>query len=69
MFTNELTHEGAGAIALSVEKACELSCIGRTKFYELIKSKKIPARKVGRRTIILLDELYRALKRLPVVGR
>ena len=51
--------ETAGSIALSVEKACELCSVGRTKFYELLKNKTIPARKIGRRTVVLRSELKR----------
>ena len=61
--------ETAGSIALSVEKACELCSVGRTKFYELLKNKTIPARKIGRRTVVLRSELENALKSLPVAGR
>lgn len=60
--------EIAGSMALSVEEACELCRLGRTTFYQLIKSNTIPARKCGRRTIILLDELEQALKCLPLAG-
>jgi excisionase family DNA binding protein len=55
--------------ALTVNEACKLSGFGRTTFYRLVKSRKITARKVGRRTIVLLDELEQALKSLPLVGR
>jgi excisionase family DNA binding protein len=63
-----MPREIADSIALSVEEACELTSLGRTTFYGLMKSKKIPARKCGRRTIIILDELYQALKSLPRAG-
>ena len=66
---NEFLHEAAEPLALSIEEACELSWLGRTTIYELIGSKKLPARKCGRRTIILLDELKEALKSLPRAGR
>ena len=56
-------------LALSVKEACELSSLGRTKFYQLLKANKIPARKCGRRTIVLRVELEEALKSLPLVGR
>jgi excisionase family DNA binding protein len=66
---NLVPRETADSIALSIEKACELCSLGRTKFYELLKSKTIPARKVGRRTIVLRSELEKALESLPVAGR
>jgi excisionase family DNA binding protein len=65
---NLIQHEGVSLLALSVEEACEFSSIGRTTFYELMKSNQIPARKCGRRTIILLDGLHHALKSLPLAN-
>jgi excisionase family DNA binding protein len=56
------------AIALSIEEASKQSKLGRTKIYELIKSGALPARKCGRRTIILAAELEAALKALPRIG-
>ena len=67
--SKKLPHETVDSIALSVEKACELCSLGRTKFYELLKSKTITARKVGRRTIVLRSELEKALESLPVAVR
>jgi excisionase family DNA binding protein len=55
-------------LALSIKQACELSSIGRTKFYELLKNNQIPARKCGRKTLILRIELEQALKALPRAG-
>jgi excisionase family DNA binding protein len=59
----------SGPFALSVNEAIKFSGIGRTKFYELLKNNQIPARKCGRRTIILKCELEEFLKSLPQVGR
>ena len=59
----------SGPFALSVNEAIKFSGIGRTKFYELLANKKIPARKCGRRTLILRSELEEALKSLPLAGR
>lgn len=44
-------------IALSIEQALEVSNLGRTKLYELLKSGSLPARKLGRRTLILQSDL------------
>ncbi len=60
--------ESAVPLALSVEKACALSSLGRTKFYQLLKENKIVARKCGRRTIILKSDLESFLRSLPVIG-
>ena len=66
---NSIPIESASSIALSIKEACRLSSLGRTKFYELMSSNVIPAYKVGRRRLVLRDELQQALKSLPHAGR
>jgi excisionase family DNA binding protein len=61
--------EVAEPLALSIKEACKHSSLGQTKFYQLLKANKIPARKCGRRTIVLRIELEEFLKSLPRVGR
>ncbi|MER9167696.1 helix-turn-helix domain-containing protein [Mesorhizobium australicum] len=51
---------------LTIEEAVDCSGIGRTKIFEAIKLGKLTARKAGRRTIILREELSDFLKALPV---
>ncbi|PZV39741.1 helix-turn-helix domain-containing protein [Mesorhizobium kowhaii] len=51
---------------LTIEEAVDRSGIGRTKIFEAIKLGKLTARKAGRRTIILSEELSEYLKSLPV---
>lgn len=46
-------------LAYSVRDACRVSSIGRTRLYSLIKEKKLEARKVGKRTLILAASLHR----------
>lgn len=65
---NFVPREIADTSTLSVEEVCQLIGIGRTTFYKHLKSGKIPARKCGRRTIVLLHELHEALKSLPPPG-
>jgi excisionase family DNA binding protein len=65
---NSVLREGANLLALSVEDACKYSSLGRTTFYKHVKLGHIPARKCGRRTIVLRDELDQALKSLPRAG-
>jgi hypothetical protein len=48
---------------------CAAYGIGRKKLYAEIKSGKLSARKVGRRTIILMQEAERWEKELPIMGR
>ncbi len=41
---------------------------GRTTIYAVIKSGALKARKIGRRTIILDEDLHNWLASLPIVG-
>jgi excisionase family DNA binding protein len=67
--TNKLPHDVADRRALSVKEVCKYISLGRTSFYKLVKSGQIPARKCGRRTIVLPSELEQALESLPRAGR
>ncbi len=55
------------ALAHSIAEACARSGIGRTAMYELINTGQLPARKRGRRTLILADDLRRCLELLPAI--
>jgi len=63
--STSLSRETAHSLALSVKEVCERTSIGRTTLYKYLKGGQIPACKIGRRTVILLDELEQALKSLP----
>ncbi len=52
-------------LAVTVQRACELTGIGRTKIFEPIRLGQLPARKCGRRTLILIPDLVRLLESLP----
>jgi excisionase family DNA binding protein len=54
-------------LAHTIAEASARSGIGRTTIYELINSGKLPARKRGRRTLILSDDLRRCLESLPPI--
>ncbi len=53
-------------IAHSIEQAARLANCGRTSIYAVIKNRELQARKIGRRTIILDDDLRRWLSSLPM---
>jgi excisionase family DNA binding protein len=54
-------------LAHTIAEACARSGIGRTAIYELINTGQLPARKRGRRTLILTEDLQRCLQSLPSV--
>jgi excisionase family DNA binding protein len=56
-------------LAYSIAEASEVSRIGRTSIYEAISSRELVARKYGRRTVILADDLRRWLQNLPITNR
>ena len=55
-------------LSLSIEEAAKLSSIGRSNLFKAIREKKLTARKLGRRTIILQTDLQAFLHALPVAG-
>lgn len=44
-------------LAYSIDQACHVSSIGRTRIYSLIKEGKLRARKIGKRTLIPAESL------------
>ena len=50
---------------LSISEACAFAGIGRTKIYQAIADGSLKARKCGKRTLILRDELRDFLTSLP----
>jgi len=55
------------SLAFSIAEASAQSGIGRTAIYEMINAGELVARKRGRRTLILADDLRRCLELLPPV--
>ena len=51
-------------LSLSIEEARAVTGLGRTKLYQLINSGELKARKIGKRTIILKDDLEAFLNNL-----
>lgn len=52
-------------LALSIDEAAKQANVCRDKIYAAIRSGKITARKAGRRTLILADDLRKYLESLP----
>ena len=52
-------------LAYSVDEALAKLGIGRDFFYRLIREKRLPARKLGKRTLILASDLDAFLEALP----
>lgn len=42
---------------VSIEEACKLLSVGRTKIYELLSEGSLQKRKIGRRTLITVESL------------
>lgn len=51
---------------LSLLEACKVAGLGRTTVYQAIADGQLVARKVGKRTLILRQDLHRFLTALPV---
>lgn len=51
--------------ALNIAEACAAAGIGRTKIYEAIAKGELRARKCGKRTLVLRDDLRHFLGSLP----
>jgi len=45
--------------ALTVKEFCHQMSIGKTLFYEQVKSKKIRVLKIGRKTLVPMSEIFR----------
>ena len=56
-------------IAVTIPEATDRTGIGRTSLYKLFNLGKLTPRKLGKRTLILVEELDELVKSLPVGGR
>lgn len=48
-------------LAVSVNEACRITSIGRTKLYAMMSAGDLPYRKIGSRTIILMADIKKLL--------
>jgi excisionase family DNA binding protein len=62
---NEIDDKSPRHLALGIEDVCRESGLGRTTIYAAIKAGHLSARKYGRRTIVLFDDLSAFLRGLP----
>lgn len=59
--------QSASQRALSIQEFAQRYGVGRTTIYEEIKSGKLRARKMGKRTLIAVDDAENWLKCLPFI--
>lgn len=52
-------------LGFTMEEAAATAAIGRTRVYAAVKDGKLKARKFGRRTVILREDLEAFLRALP----
>ena len=52
-------------LSYSIQEVCSITGIGQTKIYEAINQRLLLAKKYGRRTIILKEDLDDFLNNLP----
>ena len=55
-------------ISLPIPEATEHTGIGRTTIYKLISARKLRPRKLGKRTLLLVEELDELVRSLPEGG-
>ncbi len=64
------TSEGSlPRLAVKIEDAVVVTGTTRSRIYGAIRDKQLTARKAGKATILLVDELGAWLKSLPTVGK
>jgi excisionase family DNA binding protein len=64
----KITEETALRLAYSVDEVLKLLPFGRNTFYEEAKAGRLKVRKLGRKTIVLAEDLHEYLRSLPVFG-
>lgn len=59
----KITPENRGA--LTVDEFCGWASIGRSKFYQEVQEGRIRLRKIGRKSVVTLDDATNWLSNLP----
>lgn len=62
---NTTNHE---LIAVTINDACKITGLGRTKIYGEINAGRLPSRKAGQRTLIRMADLQAFIDELPEGG-
>ncbi len=60
----EMKMQSPPPISYTVEQACAVTGIGKTKLYEVLDSGELPAKKWGKRTLILKADLTKFISSL-----
>jgi excisionase family DNA binding protein len=68
MKDNRMNYSPVQREALSIAEVGAAAGLGRTKVYEAIAEGKLRARKCGKRTLVLRDDLREFLASLPVTA-
>ncbi len=55
-------------LAVTIPEATRIIGVGRTTLYRLFEQGKLTPRKVGKRTLILMEELEAFIQSLPKAG-
>lgn len=56
-------------VALSIAQTTRILGIGRSTLYAIIKDGQLPVRKLGKRTLIMREDLDRFIAALPLKGK
>jgi len=60
--------QSAICLTYSVDELSTVTGLGKTRLYELMNSGALPARKAGRRTLVLREDVETFLRTLPTVN-
>ena len=54
-------------MAVTIAEAVKICPFGRSLLYKVIREGRLPARKIGRRTFIMVSDLERLLAEMPTI--